>query len=361
MKNYKLLKIPVITLIILVIGVVLFGSNICAVNSDSSAAKSNSYPVNKYTFNFVPEGRPIGMTRFTGDIYFSQSYFEHSSYEYDSHLATASMCVAMSSFQDYGEKTDEWYYNQSKHIQHTLETIGFNSFTANEDYRQTARFDTIGLATAKKEFDNYTLIAVAPRSGGYYSEWANNVHLGDGSKSDYMHEGWYNAANKMINFVSDFIDDNNVTGRIKLWMTGFSRGGATANLAAGLLDSRINKGEKIFNNATLAKEDIYAYTFEAPQGANVNSKTIPAPKDAIYGNIFNIVNPNDVVTKVAMAEYGFTRFGIDKFITTKFYDPDNYEKNRRYFKALYDVVNETDEVTYTADNFGMAGLKVEDL
>ena len=137
MKIYKLLMAITTGFLTLAVGAVLFSSNLYALNSNSYSTNATSYAVNKYNFNFVPEGRPIGMTKFTGDIYFSQSYFEHSSYEYDSHLATASMCVAMSSFQDYGEKTDEWYYNQSKHIQHTLETIGFNSFTANEDYRQT--------------------------------------------------------------------------------------------------------------------------------------------------------------------------------------------------------------------------------
>ena len=330
----------------------------------SGAASVNAaptYEVSKHTFSYAPDNRFETKPHFTGDIYFSQGYFEHSSYEYDPHLATASFCLAVSTYPDYGNYDEEWYTGQSKFIKNTLETIGFNSFTTNSDYLETARMDSIGLAVAKKEFANYTLIAVAPRSGGYYREWANNMHLGDGSKSDYMHEGWYNAANKMIDFVIDYVNEQEVTGRVKLWMTGFSRGGATTNVAAGLVDSRLDKGEKLLGDkASLTKEDVYAYTFEAPQGANVNSKTIKLPKDALYGNIFNIVNPNDVVPKVAMAEYGFTRFGIDKFITTKFYDPENYESNRNIFKKLYALTNQNDEITYSADNFQMYGLKIED-
>ena len=320
-----------------------------------------SYPVEKHTFTYAPDSRPIQQVRFTSDIYFSQSYFEHSSYEYDPHLATASIALAASSCTDYGVKDEAWYVAQPKFIKNTLELIGFNSFLANEDYYKTARFDSIGLSAAKREFSGYTVIAVTPRSGGYYSEWANNMHLGDGSKSDYMHEGWYNAANKLIDFVGSYAATYNVTGRVKLWMAGFSRGGATTNVAAGLIDTKLDKGEKIFaNNATLKKEDVYAYTFEAPQGANVNAKTVKAPRDSLYGNIFNIVNPNDVVPKVAMAEYGFTRFGVDKFITTRFYDPENFESNRRSFKALHDIANQTDELVYNADRFAMRGLKVED-
>lgn len=80
---------------------------------------------------------------------------------------------------------------------------------------------------------------------------------------------------------------------------------------------------------TFTNDDLYAYTFEAPQGANYNSKTVKQPGDAIYNNIYNVVNPNDLVPKVAMSEYGFTRFGTDKYITTKFYDPRNFENNRK--------------------------------
>ena len=321
-----------------------------------------SYEVLKQTFTYAPEFRSETRPHFVNDIYFSQSYFEHSSYEYDPHLATASLCLAISTYPDYGVYDDpDWYEKQPKFIKAALEGIGFNSFTTNEDFVQSARIDTIGLAVAKKEFSDYTVIAVAPRSGGYYSEWANNMHLGDGSQSDYMHEGWYNAANKLIDFVSDYVIDNQITGRVKLWITGFSRGGATTNIAAGLIDNKLDKGEKIFNNQVeLKKEDVYAYTFEAPQGANVNSSNVKPPKDEIYGNIFNVVNPNDIVPKVAMAEYGFTRFGVDKFITTKFFDSSNYNSNRATFKALHNIANQNDEIIYSGDDFGMYGLQVED-
>ena len=321
-----------------------------------------SYEVIKTTFEYAPEFRPEGRPHFTSDIYFSQAYFEHSSYEYDPHLATTSLCLSIATYPDYGIYDEEgWYEKQPKFIKGALEAIGFNSFTTNDDFLQTARFDSIGLAIAKKEMSDYTVIAVAPRSGGYYSEWANNMHLGDGSKSDYMHEGWYDAANKLIDFTCEYVNDQQITGRVKLWMTGFSRGGATTNIAAGLIDSRLDNGEKLFGDETiLTKEDVYTYTFEAPQGANVNSKTIKLPRDAIYGNIFNIVNPNDVVPKVAMAEYGFSRFGVDKFITTRFYDPKNYSNNRNTFKKIHSLVNQSDEVTYSGDDFQMYGLKIED-
>ncbi len=319
----------------------------------------DTYEVTKSTFHYSPIGDGT-VKDYYADVYFSQGYFEHPSTEYDPHLATTSLCLAVSTFTDFPPFDEAWYLNQSRKANGFFEAIGFNSFVTNDDYKVSANFDTLGLCAAKKEFPGYTLIGVAPRSGGYKREWANNMRLGDGSKSDMMHEGWYNAANKMISFVQDYVSDNNVTGKVKLWMSGFSRGGATTNIAAALLDNRIEKGEKVLGDkASLARDDLFAYTFESPQGANVNSKTIKKPKDALYNNIFNVVNPLDAVPKVAMKQYGFTRFGVDKYVTNKFYDPANYEENRRTARAMFDVFNLNKNVTFRADEFKMVGFGIE--
>lgn len=291
-------------------------------------------------------------------IYYSDDYFRHSSTEYDPHLATLS-CI-MTNFSvplDNPSSIDDskWYLSQPERLYGFFGSIGFNDFETNEDYVSRSGFDTIGVAAANRKVDDYTVIGVGIRSGGYFREWGNNVYLGDGTKSDYMHEGWYNAANKTISFLDEYIAANNITGKVKVWIAGFSRGGATTNLAAGLLDNKINNNEAIFSNgATLERDDLFAYTFEAPQGANYNSKTVEKPGSDLYNNIFNVVNPNDLVPKVAMSEYGFTRFGIDKFITTEFYDPENYLDNRDVFLSLYEE-NGSSRNDYKADNFEMYG------
>ena len=321
-----------------------------------------TYPVEKAVFHYAPIA-PEKVPSFSADVYFSRNYFEHPSTEYDPHLATASLAMANSSVGDFGPFDAEWYLNQPKFLREYFSAIGFNSFTINEDFQSPARFDSIGLAAAKREFGEYTVVAVAPRSGNYHREWSNNMHLGDGSKSDMMHEGWYNAANKLLSFLDDYVSENNINGKVKLWMAGFSRGGATTNIAAGLLDNKLSRGEKIFSNgATTSREDIYAYTFEAPQGANVNSTSVKAPKDALYDNIFNIVNPLDIVPKLAMKQYGFTRFGRDKYIRTAFYDPAGYESYRRTYYAFQDVFNQNKEVTVNhSDEFTMGGFQFKNL
>ena len=302
-------------------------------------------------------------TKYNGNtLRYSDSYFKHPSTEYDSHLATLSCIKTNFSVPLNNPKSlndEKWYRSQPEILYGFFNSIGFNDFETNEDYEKRSGFDTIGVAAASKKVGDYTVIGVGIRSGGYFLEWANNVYLGNGKKSDYMHEGWYNAANKAISFIDKYITSYRIKGKVKIWISGFSRGGATTNLVAGLLDNKIDRNEKIFSNgATLAHDDLYAYTFEAPQGANYNSKTVKKPGDIIYNNIFNIVNPNDLVPKVAMSEYGFTRFGIDKFITTKFYDTANFTNNRNTFKALY-VENGSKAADYKADDFKMYGTPLK--
>ena len=310
-------------------------------------------------------------------IFYSDYYFKHRATRYNPHLATLSIYMAKYSMNPGNPDSPDdkdWYEHQSDRVANFWTTIGFNSPYFNEDYYTRTSFDTIGIGAAYRKIkegnNEFTVIACTVRSGGYFFEWENNVFLGDGSNSDYNHEGWYNAANRVIAFIGEYLKylkDNNLleTQQIKLWLSGFSRGGAVMNLTGGLLDNKLGMDDsktryEIYEGVNLKREDIMVYTFEAPQGANFNSKNNAAkPHDELYYNIFNIVNPNDLVTKVAMQRYGFTRFGIDKFITTKFFDPDPFDANRRFVKALardYDS-----SYNWTADDFTTYGISYSTL
>ena len=310
-------------------------------------------------------------------IFYSDDYFKHKATRYNSHLATLSIYMAKYS-QNPGNPDNpddkDWYEHQSDRVANFWTTIGFSEPRFNEDYYTKTSFDTIGIGAAYRKIkegnNEFTVIASTVRSGGYFYEWENNVWLGDGSKSDYNHEGWYNAANRVIKFIGDYIAALQKEGlletkQIKLWLSGFSRGGAVMNITGGLLDNKLGMDDretrnKIFEGVSLKREDLLVYTFEAPQGANFNSQNNAAkPHDELYYNIFNIVNPNDLVTKVAMQRYGFTRFGIDKFITTEFFDPKVFEFNRQYLKALahdYDS-----DYSLTADDFTTYGIDYSDI
>ena len=60
-----------------------------------------------------------------------------------------------------------------------------------------------------------------------------------------------------------------------------------------------------------------------------------------------------------MQEWGFTRFGIDKYIKTKFYDPENFGDYRYIYKELWTNVNHMKWDDYSADTLTMYGIPGE--
>ena len=322
-------------------------------------------PLSSNGENIIPKAEGSANKRldpiaYESDVaFYDDDYFRSPSTVYNEHLATLSILMAKYSMNPGGPDNindEEWYVGQSARIRHFMTKIGFLDQWINVDYKTRTGFDTIGIVVGQRKVDDATVLACAVRSGGYFLEWENNVFLGDGSKSDMMHEGWYNAAHKVISFLGDYIKHFAITGKIKLWLSGYSRGGAVMNLTAGILDNNIVNGgeDSIYEGTKLATDDLYAYTFEAPQGANTKSTSLRHPKDELYNNIFNVINPNDLVTKVGPSGFGFTRFGIDKFITNEFYDPANFKANRDATKALYALVHPKDE--WRSDNLTPYGV-----
>ena len=112
-------------------------------------------------------------------IYYSDDYFRHSSTEYDEHLATLS-CI-MTNFSvplDNPSSLDsDWYLKQPERLYGFFGSIGFKDFETNDDYVSRSRFDSIGVGCANRQVDDYTVIGVGIRSGGYFREWSNNVYL----------------------------------------------------------------------------------------------------------------------------------------------------------------------------------------
>ena len=61
----------------------------------------------------------------------------------------------------------------------------------------------------------------------------------------------------MLDFLRAYLAEQGITGRIKLWMTGYSRSAATANLVGAALDGGAALGEDV----RLSPHDLYCYCF----------------------------------------------------------------------------------------------------
>ena len=272
-------------------------------------------------------------------VNYNDSYFDEPSTKYNKNLVSNSMALALS-INNPLSATDEMknnnYTNVSALALKVLTNYGFENIKFNDDYSIKPTIDTMGIAFATKKIKDYTLVLVAFRGRAYEKEWANNFLIGLDNECEGHHKGFYNAAIKGINFVKDNIASLNLNGKIKLWATGFSRAAGVCNVFSGLVDKAIADEDNILG-IKLKKEDFYSYTFAASSGMNISSKIDPKADE--YNNIFNIINPNDIVPKVPFTTWGFRRYGIDILIPSSFNSSD-YSEIYKSFTAEFDKINE---------------------
>lgn len=289
---------------------------------------------------------PSGAKDYSATYYYSDEYFYNTSMEYNQSLSTMSLCLAMSAFGS-GEVSS--YKNKSVNVKNLMEELMFTDFETTKTFEEKPTADSIAAAIGQKRVrddngDVYTLLAVAVRGGGYEQEWASNFTIG----ADGNHTGFSSAADQVISFIKGYITDHEIEGDIKLWITGYSRAAATSNLVAGKLDA----GTTLGNTVTLAKKDLFAYCFETPAGTidtDANSKTK-------YGNIYNIINPNDLVTKVAPTAMGFRRYGIDRVLPTEENKYNSYSNDTAAMLKQYEALESTGE--YELNKFAYKKVKL---
>lgn len=235
---------------------------------------------------------------------YDDGWFSGDSYEYNHKLALLALNISMASFNSFNKD------DRSENIRAMLENCGFK--TKSYGYG-TEGYDTAAVEMARKTVtkngESCTVVIAAIRSGNYGMEWGGNMRIGSGEN----HLGFDIAKETVLNYINDYFADEKISGRVKLLIPGYSRGGSIANLVGAELDDgsyrdSLKRADNI-KNINLAKNDIYVYTFEAPQ---CTKKSGAGGK--IYGNIINIMNPNDYVPKFVMKDWGFGRYGVEYYL-----------------------------------------------
>lgn len=260
----------------------------------------------------------------TSSFYYSDGYFLEDPKVYNTHLATMSISAAIAAF---GKTTshvgNNAYANHFANIKQLFADIGCAdvNFFANEDYQikpeyygEKDRLSTIGVAISQKEIkvgdETYTLVPIAIRGGGYESEWSSNVTIGNSGEA----KGFADAANQVYKHVQNYIANYGLTeqtmnGKVKFWVVGYSRAGATANLTA----------KRLIDYYTYVGNQVYGYTFEAPMGGAESAKIkTDYTGNGAYPTIHNTINELDFVTLVAPSEMGFMRYGVDHLVGTDY-------------------------------------------
>ena len=242
---------------------------------------------------------------------YSDKYFiDGNAKVFNKELALQSFAMSLSA--DTVIKENEDYSSASSHIRGYFQNAGFNNVFVNDDYCAKPTMDSVGIAMGSKTLENGdTLLALTVRAGGYGAEWANNLTLGETG----CHEGFLKHATALVIEVDNYITTNNIdSSKLKMWISGYSRGGSIVNFYSSLLDDAIKNSPNVYPG--LEVEDVFVYTFEAAGCIDPTSKLIG---DADFSNIFNVRNNNDFVWMFPPTNYGLTINGeivdISKDIT----------------------------------------------
>ena len=124
------------------------------------------------------------------------------------------------------------------------------------DYEKRPSLYTIASCISRKEIvteeDSFTLVAVAVCGGNYTVEWASNLTVGTGER----HEGFNTAAELVENRIMGYLAREGLIGKkVKLWISGFSRAAAVANITAADITSM----------NLIPASDIFSYNFTTPR------------------------------------------------------------------------------------------------
>ena len=235
-----------------------------------------------------------GMWDMKWEFPYSDSYFLGSQDEFSRDLAKASLGLTASAIR---AEEPSALPNQYETY---LGAAGFQDIYAFGYDKPTAP-DTLSGVIASKKIDDFTLIAVSPCGQGYVKEWGGNLNLGNGER----HEGFDIAAQILERELFSYMEEQNLTGKLKLWITSFSRGSAVSNLAAAdLIESD-------------RFEAVYAYLYAVPR----------TTKNAYsYPNIYNICGAYDPITQIPFESWGYFRNGWDLYLPSAETDAEYDQK-----------------------------------
>ena len=243
----------------------------------------------------------------TTDFTYSDDYFIGSSTVYNHDLALMSLKLAMSAFN----RANVSYRkeNVGKNVYDLLEKLEFDDINI-DSYEGKPTRAAVGYAIGHKKIlvndKEYTLIALALRGANYEVEWADNLSV----LSTTEHQGFKTRANEVKEALLSYIKEHAAEENLKLWITGYGRAAAISNQLAGTLDRALYMGSNPLDlGATLEKKNFYVYTFETPRPT-----ALAVAKTEEYGNIHNIINPMDLVPKVAPTGWQYARYGSTYFL-----------------------------------------------
>ena len=222
---------------------------------------------------------------------FKASWFRNDARIYNHDLAKLSLGLATSAFRPespLSKKSQPADYN----LRAFLEQAGFDHLRSDDYDKNPSKYTVstvMGHQTIGDGEDSFELIVIGICGQGYADEWESNLSVGTGKNPT----GFSSAAHLVYDRVFGYISENHLKGKMKVWLSGFSRAAAVSNITASLLS----------DSDTFSQENVFAYTYATPM-------TVRDTEPKLYENIFNICGKMDPVTNIPFADWGYSRYGI---------------------------------------------------
>ena len=241
---------------------------------------------------------------------FNASWFRNDARIYNHDLAKLSLGLATSAFRPespLSKKSQPADYN----LRAFLEQAGFDHLRSDDYDKDPSKYTVstvMGHQTIGDGEDSFELIVIGICGQGYADEWESNLSVGTGKNPT----GFSSAAHLVYDRVFGYISENHLKGKMKVWVSGFSRAAAVSNITASLLS----------DSDTFSQENVFAYTFATPM-------TVRDTEPKLYENIFNVCGKMDPVTNIPFADWGYSRYGITYYTPAVETDSDFWQKREK--------------------------------
>ena len=223
-----------------------------------------------YSFN---SGEAEGGLLPTDKVTWRDDCFLRSSYLGCCHLAEVSAAAALAS-SPYVNPSLTPTQNEPlapKYVKEFLSAAHFQDVETNKYYTVRSEENSAAAAFGHKLIQDgdktYTLLGIVIRSSGYTQEWTGNFTISaeDGSAGN-MHAGFKAARDEVLRYAAQYMKNHSITGDLKVWIAGHSRGAATSNSLGGFF---AGGGDEYFRAmgvpVSVIPENVYCYTFSTPR------------------------------------------------------------------------------------------------
>lgn len=264
---------------------------------------------------------PFGSSSVTTTMSFdwSEEYLASSSFNYNHDIARIACALASMTYQDFASNTENNILRDA-YLQLGIKQENIHFFYDVDFLDSELGYDQCAFSIAHS--DSFMIVNVRGVNTQNTYEWISCLNVSNETQKDSVfHEGFYKPTIELKKEIDKYIKDNNIDCRkIKLVLTGHSRGAAIVNLLASIYAQE----------STIPTEHIFAYTFGSP-----NTTTDKSASEAKFGFIWNIVSAEDIVTTVPFNcnDWKYTKYG-NTLVLANNWNTDSTIYNEEYIPKI---------------------------